>query len=106
MHDAIDILGNTRLVDGNLDGKVAWDVGAYEFNSFKPLRFSAQPQLTPDGWELNFTGAANKWAQLQRSSDLNGWGDLWSGLMGPEGVRHLKDEDTGQKPMFYRVAVP
>lgn len=33
--DATDILGNTRFIDGNSDGKVAWDIGAYEFNSFK-----------------------------------------------------------------------
>jgi len=27
-----DILGNTRLIDGNGDGVVGWDIGAYEFD--------------------------------------------------------------------------
>jgi hypothetical protein len=31
-HDPTDILGNSRFIDGNGDGKVAWDIGAYEFN--------------------------------------------------------------------------
>jgi len=30
--DPTDILGNTRFIDGNGDGIVAWDIGAYEFN--------------------------------------------------------------------------
>jgi hypothetical protein len=25
-HDPTDILGNTRFIDGNGDGKVAWDI--------------------------------------------------------------------------------
>jgi len=28
-HEPTDILGNSRFVDGNGDGKVAWDIGAY-----------------------------------------------------------------------------
>jgi hypothetical protein len=105
-HDATDILGNTRFIDGNGDGTVAWDIGAYEFNSFKPPRFTVQPQPTPDGWRLNIAGAPNKWARLQRSSDLKTWEDLWFGWMGAEGVRQCNDGDMGQKVMFYRAVVP
>jgi len=65
-----DILGNTRFIDGNFDGTVAWDIGVYEFNSFRPPRFSIAPQLTANGWRLNITGAPNKWVHLQRSSIL------------------------------------
>ena len=102
-----DILGNTRFIDGNGDGKVAWDIGAYEFNSFKPPRFSVQPQLTADGcWRLNITGAPNKWARLQRSANLKDWADFWSGFMGAEGIQQVNDGDSGQKAMFYRLVVP
>jgi hypothetical protein len=104
--DPTDILGNTRFIDGNGDGTVAWDIGAYEFNSFKPPRFAVQPQLTADGWKLNITGAVNQWVHLQRSSDLKDWEDIWSGFMGAEGTHQCNDSDTGQKVMFYRVVVP
>jgi hypothetical protein len=101
-----DILGNTRFIDGNGDGKVAWDIGAYEFNSFSPPRFAAPPQLTVDGWKLNVTGAPNKWVHVQKSSNLRDWEDIWSGFMGSEGVKQVNDGDTGQKVMFYRAVVP
>jgi hypothetical protein len=106
-HDATDMVGNTRFIDGNFDGTVAWDIGAYEFNSFRPPRFSIAPQLTSDGWKLNIVGAANQWARLQRSSDLKNWENVWPDVfMGAEGVTQVNDGDTGQKAMFYRVAVP
>jgi hypothetical protein len=107
-HDATDILGNTRFIDGNGDGRVAWDIGAYEFDSFRPPRFAVHPQLTPDGWRLNIVGAAGQWARLQRSSNLQDWQDIWSGWMGPEGVQQVSDRasyDEGQPVMFYRVVV-
>jgi hypothetical protein len=104
-HVPTDILGNTRFIDGNFDGTVAWDIGAYEFNSFKPPRFKVQPQLTPEGWKLNIAGPVNKWFSLQRSSDLNNWEGVWAGWIGPEGVAQADDRDTGQKAMFYRVVV-
>jgi len=100
-----DILGNARFIDGNGDGKVAWDIGAYEFHSFKPPRFSVAPQLTPNGWLLNVTGAPNKWARLQRSSNLKDWMDVWSGFMGAEGTRQFTDNDRGPNVMFYRAVV-
>jgi hypothetical protein len=108
-----DMLGNTRFIDGDFDGTVAWDMGAYEFNSFRPPRFTSGPQLTPDGWKLNITGAANQWVRLQRSSDLRTWEDVpWSSggtvFMGAEGVGQLYDRQSyyeGQKVMFYRAVV-
>jgi hypothetical protein len=105
-HDPADILGNSRFIDGNFDGKVAWDIGAYEFNSFRPPRFAVQPQLTADGWKLNITGAANQWVHVQRSSNLKDWEEIWSGWMGAEGAHQCNDGDTSQKAMFYRVVVP
>jgi hypothetical protein len=105
-----DILGNTRFIDGNFDGTVAWDIGVYEFNSFRPPRFSIAPQLTANGWRLNITGAPNKWVHLQRSSNLKDWEDVWtdrgfSFFMGSEGVMQVTDWDTGPTAMFYRVIV-
>ncbi len=101
-----DILGNTRFVDGNGDGIVAWDIGAYEFNSFRPPRLSVHPQRTSEGWTLIITGAPNKWARLQRSANLRDWEDIWSGLMEADGVQPVSDNDTGPQVMFYRVVVP
>jgi hypothetical protein len=103
-----DILGNTRFIDGDFDGTVAWDIGAYEFNSYKPPRFSSPPRLTANGWQLNITGAHNKWVRLQRSSDLRSWEDVgWPAWvwMGSEGVKQVNDGDMGQRMMFYRVVV-
>ena len=108
-YEPTDILGNTRFIDGNGDGKVAWDIGAYEFNSFKPPRFKIQPQLTPDGWKLNITGEPNKWMRLQRSGDFKNWEDIWFGWMGPESVKEINDRQSyeeGQGAMFYRAVVP
>jgi hypothetical protein len=68
-----DILGNTRFIDGNGDTKMAWDIGAYEFNSFKPPRFTIHPQLTSEGCKLNIAGAPNKWVRVQRSNNLRDW---------------------------------
>jgi hypothetical protein len=106
-HDSIDILGNTRFIDGNGDGIVAWDIGAYEFDSFKPPRFSAPPQLTPDGWKLKVTGPTNKLVWVQRSSNLKDWEDVThlEVFLGGEGVAQITDYDTSQKMRFYRVVV-
>ncbi len=104
-HDPTDILGNTRFIDGNGDGRVAWDIGAYEFNSFRPPRFSIAPQRTSDGWTLNITGAPNKWVHLQRSGNLKDWEEIWSGFMW-EANQQVNDADTGPGAMFYRVVVP
>ena len=105
-HESTDMLGNTRFIDGNFDGRVAWDIGAYEFNSFRPPRFAVQPQRTSEGWTLNISGAPNKWVHLQRSSNLKDWEDVWSGFMGAEGAHQCNDGDMGQKVMFYRAVVP
>jgi len=100
------MLGNTRFIDGNGDGKVAWDIGAYEFNSFKPPRFTGPPQLTAEGWEFTITGPTKKWIGLQRSSDFTGWLDLQPpSLTGEDGTCSIIDADTGPKVMFYRAVV-
>jgi len=107
-HDPTDILGNTRFIDGNFDGLVAWDMGAYEFNSFRPPQFTCAPQRMPDCWRLSITGAPNKWVHVQKSSDLKNWEDCWSGWMGTSGVKHVDDRQSyeqGPKAMFYRVVV-
>jgi hypothetical protein len=100
-----DILGNTRFIGGNFDGTVAWDMGAYEFNSFKPPRFTCAPQRMPNCWRLNVTGAANQWIHVQRSSDLRNWEDCWSGWMGAQGVKQVDDGDMCPSRMFYRAIV-
>ncbi|MBP9900982.1 MAG: hypothetical protein V9H26_01505 [Verrucomicrobiota bacterium] len=103
--DPTDMLGNTRFIDGNFDGTVAWDMGAYEFNSFKPPQFTCAPQRMPDCWRLSITGAPNKWVHVQKSSDLRNWEDCWSGWMGAAGVKQVDDGDLSQKAMFYRAVV-
>jgi len=104
--DPTDMLGNTRFIDGNFDGTVAWDMGAYEFNSFPPPRFTCAPQRMPDCWRLSITGAPNKWVRLQRSSDLKNWEDYGSWMwMGSAGVKQVDDLDLSQPTMFYRVVV-
>jgi hypothetical protein len=105
-HDPTDILGNTRFVDGNGDGVVAWDIGAYEFNSYKPPRFLGAPQLTSSGWKLTLSGAVNKWVQVQRSSNLRDWVDIWPPVfMGSEGIQEFIDCETGEGMRFYRAVV-
>jgi hypothetical protein len=115
-HEPTDMLGNTRFIDGNFDGTVAWDIGAYEFNSFKPPRFTVQPQLTADGWRLVVSGAPNEWVRVQTSSNLKDWEYVWlrhgnqlstAVFMGAEGVQEATDvsSGTGEKMMFYRVVV-
>jgi len=107
-YEPTDMLGNAWFIDGNGDGQVAWDIGAYEFDSFRPPRFAVHPQLTAEGWRLTVTGAAGQWARLQRSSDLKNWEGIWSGFMGAAGVQQVNDRvsyDEGQPVMFYRVVV-
>jgi hypothetical protein len=101
-----DILGNTRFIDGNGDGIVAWDIGVYEFNSFEPPRFRLQPQLTAEGWRLTVTGASNRWVRLEWSGDLKDWQELGFVSMDGAGVATVNDSDTGTVARFYRVAVP
>jgi hypothetical protein len=84
---------------------VAWDIGAYEFNSFRAPRFAVHPQRTPEGWTLNITGAPNKWVHLQRSDNLKDWWDIWSGFMW-EANQQVAVEDTGSGGMFFRAVVP
>jgi len=67
---------------------------------------SVQSQLTPDGWELNVTGAPNAWARLQRRGNLKDWEDIWSGCMGAEGAHQRDDGDMREKSMVYRAVVP
>ncbi len=122
-----DILGNSRFIDGNGDGIVAWDIGAYEFDSFQAFRFSGPPIVTvsedPD-WSLvrtvrlTITGAPNRWFHVQKSSDLRDWKDVTMGpaAVGPEGVTQVGDRRVewvdpdsywaGERMTFYRVVVP
>ncbi len=101
-----DIVGNTRFIDGNGDGIVAWDIGAYEFNSFKPPRFSSPPEFTAEGWTLILTGEPNKSVHIQKSLNLNVWEEIWSGLMPAGGIQPITDGETGQRVRFYRAVVP
>ncbi len=101
-----DIVGNTRFIDGNSDGIAAWDVGAYEFNSFKPSRFSSPPQFTATGWKLLLTGEPNKMLHVQKSNNLTDWEEIWSGLMPAGGVQQVTDGETGLSQKFYRAFVP
>jgi hypothetical protein len=103
--DDTDMLGNSRFIDGNFDGRVAWDMGAYEFMPFPPPRFSSPPRLTSDGWKLNLTGAHNRWVHVQRSSNLKDWEEIWYDWMGSTGEKQVIDGDTGQRVMFYRAFV-
>jgi hypothetical protein len=105
-YEPTDILGNTRFIDGNGDGLVAWDIGAYEFSSYKPPRVSLLPHPTPEGWSLTVTGAPNRRVRLETSTNLKDWSIYWSWSMGPEGVQQVNDSDMERKVMFYRAVVP
>lgn len=51
--DPTDILGNTRFIDGNFDGTVAWDIGAYEFRpNLAPTTCGFGPKSIPSSWGL------------------------------------------------------
>ncbi len=104
--DSTDMVGNTRFIDGEGDGIVAWDIGAYEFNSFKPPRFAGPPERIAEGWILNITGEPNKWTRVQRSGNLRDWDYIWSGMMPPEGFKQIIDGATGENLRFYRALVP
>lgn len=62
-----------------------------------------------EGWRLSITGASNKWVRIQVGSDLRNWEyDYSAGYwvwMGPEGVKQLTVENSGDKVRFYRVLV-
>jgi hypothetical protein len=106
-YNSTDILGNTRFIDGNRDGIVAWDIGAYEFNSFKPPRFSGSPQRTAGGWRFIISGEPKKPVELQRTSDFTDWWDLKEPtLIGEDGTCTVVDADTGPTTMFYRAVIP
>ena len=103
--EPIDHLGHTRFIDGNDDGKVAWDIGAYEFRSYKPARLVGPPLRLPYGCELTITGTPNKPVFLQWSHNLRDWENWWEYpfIMGAEGTVRLTDSARGQKATFYRL---
>ena len=85
---------------------MAWDIGAYEFNSFKLPRLTIAPQRTAEGWKLTITGEPDQWVRLQRSDNLKDWSDVWPRVFLDEaGVGQFTDSDP-QGAMFYRAVVP
>jgi len=102
---ATDILGNARGVDGNGDGKGGWDIGAYEFGSFKPRRFAPLLLLSTNGFAFSLWGEPGKSVQVERSLDLRTWA-LWLTLTASSNAVPLVDLDASARPrQFYRAVV-
>ncbi len=64
-----DIRGLLRLMDGNCDGIVRVDIGAYEFN---PYQFDPMPQITAEGLRFTIRGEPGP-VRIECSRDLVGW---------------------------------
>jgi hypothetical protein len=102
-----DILGNTRFIDGNGDGVVAWDIGAYEFNSFKPPRFAPQLKPTPNGFEFTVMGEPGQSVRIERSRNLMNWEEVATVPLPANGQTVIDPVATTEPFLFYRaVSVP
>ena len=101
-----DILGNTRFMDGNGDGTIAWDIGVYEFDP-TVLRFAPNVEVTGDGLIFTVKGQPGQMVSIERSDDLLEWEPLTTVTILPSGQTPV-DPIAGNEPhVFFRaVSVP
>jgi len=102
--DPTDMLGNTRFMDGNYDGTVAWDIGAYEFN---PYRFEPTLSLTADGFRFTIRGEPGRSVRIERSRDLVTWEFAGQVPIPASGQTLIDPAATTEPRLFYRaIRVP
>jgi len=104
-YDPTDILGNTRFIDGNGDGTVAWDIGAYEFDP-RTLRFGAALQLTSNGLTFTVKGEPGKTIRIERSRNLLDWEHVATVPILTGGQTLVDPVATSEPFLFYRAMVP
>jgi hypothetical protein len=102
--DTTDILGLTRFIDGDGDGRVAWDMGAYEFN---PYRYEPTLLMTPDGFRFTVRGEPGRSVRIERSHDLVNWESAGEVPLPVSGQTLIDPAATNAACLFYRaVSVP
>jgi len=104
--DATDLLGNSRFIDGDGDGTVAWDIGAYEFDP-RMLRFAPALHLTSSGMTFTVKGEAGKSVRVERSRNLKDWEPVATVPIPASGQTLIDPAATAEPFLFYRaVSVP
>jgi len=102
--DPTDILGNTRSIDGNGDGIVAWDIGAYEFDP-RRLRFAPALHLTSDGLTFTVKGESGTSVRIERSRNLLDWEHVATVPIPASGQTLTDPMATAEPFLFYRAVV-
>lgn len=102
--NSTDMLGHTRFLDGNYDGTVAWDIGAYEFN---PYRFAPTMQMGAEGFQFTVRGEPGRSVRIERSRDLIHWEFAGQVPIPASGQTLIDPAATREPRLFYRaVSVP
>ena len=65
-----DIFGLARRMDGHNDGVARFEIGAYEYNSY---RFEPAVHMTADGLRFTVRGEPCRSVRIERSRDLLDW---------------------------------
>lgn len=99
-----DLYGLSRFLDGNGDGTVGWDMGAYEYN---PYRFTPDSRLTPAGMAFTIRGEPGKTVRLERSHNLEVWEEMAVVPIPANGQSLIDPQAIKEQSLFYRgVALP
>jgi hypothetical protein len=96
-------VGNFRGFDGDADGKGDWNIGAYEYGSFKLPRFASEVRVTQHGFRFFMSGEHGKQVTIERSADLLNW-EPWVVVETTTNSVPYADPTPGVR-MFYPGAV-
>lgn len=97
-----NLLGLPRPLDGNGDGVVRFDMGAYEFN---PYRFGPLRRRGPDGFHLTVFGEPGQTVLAERSRDLQSWAAVTTTTLPANGQALLDPAAVAERLLFYRAAL-
>jgi hypothetical protein len=97
---ATDIQGLPRVMDGNDDGIVTVDMGAYEFN---PYRFEPALELIANGFQFKIRGEPGKSVRIEVSHDLVNWQLLAVVPIPAMGQTLIDPAATAELFLFYRA---